>query len=123
MKGVCTMTDFKLTDDWDIAIDEQGEISTTESIRQAVLVRLKWFLDEWRLGPTLGFPYFEEVFQKNPNVSKIKQYIRETVIAVEGVTKITKVEIAVDKQKRTAVFYVTFATAYETYTQEVMLNG
>lgn len=116
------MIDFELTDDWDIAIDDEGDISTTDSVRQAVIIRLKWFLGEWRLGTSLGFPYFEEVFKKNPNVSKIKQYIRETVISVDGVTKVIKVEIAVDKQQRTAVFHVTFATNYETYTEEVILS-
>lgn len=116
------MIDFKLDGNWDLDISDTGEISTTESIRQAVIIRLKWFLGEWRLGTSLGFPYFEEVFQKNPNVSKIKQYIRESVIAVEGVTRVQKVDIAVDKKQRTAVFYVTFTTSFETYTEEVILN-
>lgn len=116
------MIDFKLTDDWDLVVTENGDIETTTSINQAVVIRLKWFLAEWRLGPSLGFPYWEEVFLKNPNVPKIKQYIRETVIAVNGVTKVKSVDIAVDKQQRVAVFTVTFTTEYGTYTEEVTLN-
>lgn len=66
------MLDIRLNEDGDIAISKNGDISTTESVRQAVMIRLRWIYDEWRLGPELGFPWFEEVFIKNPNTIKIK---------------------------------------------------
>ena len=53
------MLDFKLTRDWDLELSDTGNISTTDSICQAVKLRLLWFFSEWRLGDDLGFPYFE----------------------------------------------------------------
>lgn len=115
------MIDFKLNENWDLDISETGDISTTTSIRQAVIIRLKWFLEEWRLGTSLGFPYREEVFRKNPNISKIKQLVRETVVAVDGVTRVMYVTISVDNRTRKALINVTFATSEETYKEEVVL--
>ena len=60
------MIDILLEEDGDIAVSEVGDISITNSVRQAVLIRLRWIYNEWRLGPELGFPWFEQVFVKNP---------------------------------------------------------
>ena len=54
------MLDIMLDADGDIKVSATGDISKTESVRQAVLVRLRWLYSEWRLGPELGFPWFEE---------------------------------------------------------------
>ena len=79
------MLDIKLNADGDLDVSAFGDISTTESVRQAVLIRLRWIYDEWRLGPEYGFPWFEEVFVKNPNTVKIKQLIREEILKVSEV--------------------------------------
>ena len=80
------MTDIMLDKAGDIKVSAVGDISLTESVRQAVLIRLRWIYQEWRLGPTMGFPWFEEVFVKNPNTVKIRQLIRDEIMQVEGVT-------------------------------------
>lgn len=79
------MLDIRLNEDGDIAISKNGDISTTESVRQAVMIRLRWIYDEWRLGPELGFPWFEEVFIKNPNTIKIKTLVRDEILKVKEV--------------------------------------
>jgi len=81
--------DIRLNEDGDIAISENGDISTTESVRQAVMIRLRWIYDEWRLGPELGFPWFEEVFIKNPNTIKIKTLVRNEILKVKEVKAAT----------------------------------
>ena len=78
------MTDIRLGKDGDIVVSEIGDISLTESVRQAVLIRLRWIYQEWRLGPEMGFPWFEEVFIKNPNTVKIRSLIRDEIMQVEG---------------------------------------
>jgi hypothetical protein len=47
-------------------MSETADISVGHSIRQDVKILLQCFLAEWRFAPGLGFPYFEEVFVKNP---------------------------------------------------------
>ena len=81
------MIDIMLGDDYDILLTEWGDINLTRSIKQNILIRLKWFFQEWRLGPELGFPWFEEVLIKNPNMQKIKGLIQNTILDVDGVTR------------------------------------
>ena len=71
------MKDILLTADGGLAIGETGDISITDSVRQAIRVRLRWFFQEWRLGPEIGIPYYEEILVKNPNNLRIKQSIRD----------------------------------------------
>lgn len=116
------MLDFKLTKDGDLELTEGGDILPTESICQAVRVRLLWFFEEWRLGPDMGFPYFEEVFVKNPSEAKIRHLIRETVMEVEGVTDVESIEYSVNKRTREAAIAVVFCTDEETFREEVNIQ-
>lgn len=117
------MLDIKLNDDGDLDVSPFGDISTTESVRQAVLIRLRWIYDEWRLGPEYGFPWFEEVFVKNPNTVKIKQLIREEILKVTEVKAAEVTRVDYDPAKRTAKFYYTVKVGEETYREEVTLYG
>lgn len=116
------MLDFKLTEDGDLELTEEGDILTTESICQAVRVRLRWFLEEWRLGPKMGFPYFEEVFVKNPSEAKIRHLVRETVMSVDGVTDVESIEYSTDRKTRSSTIAVVFCTDEETFREEVNIR-
>jgi hypothetical protein len=115
--------DIKLNADGDLDVSTFGDISMTESVRQAVLIRLRWIYDEWRLGPEYGFPWFEEVFVKNPNTIKIKQLVREEILKVSEVRAAEVTKIDYDPAKRTAKFYYTVKVGEETYREEVTLYG
>lgn len=96
------MIDLKLDSNGDLELSAAGDVIPTDSIAQAVRIRLLWFFEEWRLGPELGFPYFEHLFVKNPNEMKLRHLIRETVMAVEGVTDVTEITFQIDKKTRQA---------------------
>ena len=96
------MNDILLTDDGDLYITEQGDIVLTESVSQAIRIRLRWFLNEWKFNPALGIPYFEEVLIKNASTFRIEQLITEQILAVEGVTSVESVKITVSREDRTA---------------------
>ncbi len=117
------MTDIKLNSEGDIAVSNMGDISLTESICQAVLVRLRWIYGEWRLGPEFGFAWFENVFVKSPNLERICSLIRTEIMDVEGVKKASVSVKAHDKKKREVIFAYTFSTDDETYNEEVTLYG
>ena len=116
------MLDLKLTKAGDLELNDTVDISPTDSICQAVRVRLLWFLGEWRLGPELGFPYFEEVFIKNPSEAKIRHYVRETVMEVDGVTNVTDITFSIDKYTREATIAVSFCTDEDTFKEEVKIK-
>lgn len=117
------MIDIMLDSDGDIKVSATGDISLTKSVRQAVLIRLRWIYNEWRLGPTMGFKWFEEVFVKNPNTVKIKQLIREEIMQVEGVTAASVISVTYDRAKRAAAFVYTCSVGEETFKEEVTLYG
>ena len=109
------MTDIRLGKDGDIVVSEIGDISLTESVRQAVLIRLRWIYQEWRLGPEMGFPWFEEVFIKNPNTVKIRSLIRDEIMQVEGVTAAEVTSVDYDRAQRAATFKFTCSVGEATY--------
>ena len=96
------MIDLKLDATGDLELSAAGDISATDSIVQAVRIRLLWFFGEWRLMPSLGFPYFENLLVKNPNESKLRHLIRETVMSVDGVTDVSEILFNIDKKSRRA---------------------
>ena len=112
------MVDIKLNRDGDIDVSAIGDNSLTESVRQAVLIRLRWIYDEWRLGPELGFPWFEEVFVKNPNAVKIRSLIRDEIMQVEGVTAAEVTSVNYDRTKRAASFVFTCSVGEAAYREE-----
>lgn len=117
------MLDIQLDKNGDLAVSETGDIFMTQSVKQAVLIRLRWIYNEWRLGPELGFPWFEEVFVKNPNTLKIRQLIREEILKVDEVVSATVASVQYDKAKRACTFVYQFSTDEDTYREEATLYG
>ena len=117
------MVDIKLNSNGDLDISEFGDISLTDSTCQAVKIRLLWIQGEWKLGPELGFPYFEELFIKNPNIDNLRQLIRLEIVSVEGVEDAEVTDIEYSSSKRTAKIFFTFTVAEEKYREEIVLYG
>lgn len=117
------MKDILLTEDGDLAISETGDISITDSVRQAIRVRLRWFFQEWRLGPEIGIPYYEEILVKNPNDLRIKQIIRDEILTVEEIDDVRNIVFSVDSKARTAVISFMAAVGDETFREEVLIDA
>ena len=111
------MIDLKLDATGDLELSAAGDISATDSIVQAVRIRLFWFFGEWRLMP----PYFENLLVKNPNESKLRHLIRETVMSVDGVTDVSEILFNIDKKSRRASVGITFNTDEDSFREEVKI--
>lgn len=116
------MVDIMLDKNGDIAVSENGDISLTKSICQAVQIRLKWISEEWRLGPELGFAWFDEVFVKNPNLENVKQLLRSEMLQVEGVEEADVTKIEFHTRERKVNFGCYFVVNGETYNEEATIN-
>lgn len=117
------MTDIWLNDDMDILLTEQGDIIISENVTQAIKVRLLWILGEWRLGPSLGFPWFDEVFVKRPDTEEIETAIRDTILSVEGVKDCEVNLLSYDAVTRKVIFEYNANTIDGLISEEVVLNG
>jgi len=113
--------DILLTLDGDLRINETGDIELTDSIRQAIRIRLLWFFSEWRFEPEWGIPYFEQVFIKNPNLLRIRSIIRAEILAVDGVDSVRSIDISVDTVKRNAAISFVVLIGNEDYRDEVVI--
>ena len=87
------MKDLLLDRYGDLVVNERGDITITDSVAQAIIVRLRWFFNEWRFAPQYGVPYFEEILIKNPNKLRIIQIIREEVMSVDEVESVDNINV------------------------------
>ena len=113
------MLDILLTSDGDLSVTEWGDIVLTESVRQAIRIRLLWFFGEWRFAPDIGIPYWEEFFVKNPNLSRIRRIVRNEVLSVREVNDVREIQIDIVNQTRAATISFVAATNEETFREEV----
>lgn len=95
------MKDILLNGSGDIKLDSKGDLQFTDSVSQAIAIRLRWFENEWKLGPSLGIPYYEEVFIKNPSTLLLEDRIMEAIYDVDEVDDIKNLTLKLDKYSRT----------------------
>lgn len=118
------MRDIRLDDGWDISISgETGDVEMASSPIQEAMIRLRWFFAEWVFNDTLGVPYFEHVFVKNPNLEYIKALLKEEILKVEGVLAVTGLSLHFDRARRAAIVSFAVKTDEGTFRREVDLHG
>lgn len=114
--------DILLDGDGDLAVSDTGDIALTQSVRQAILIRLRWFLTEWRLGPGIGVDYWGTILVKNPNLVKVRQAIRNEILSVDEVQAVNYVKVDYNAKTRQTVITYEAVTDEETFREEVKIN-
>lgn len=117
------MKDILLDNDGDIKLTQNGDVTMTNSVIQAVMIKIKWFFQEWVYDPELGIPYFDIVFIKNPDVEEIEELLSDEILEIEEVTDVIEMEVNIDVGKRIAIIKFTIETNESTYSREVELHG
>ena len=102
--------DIQMTESGDIAF-LSCDLYPTDSVKQQILIKLRWFLNEWRYNPAFGIDYYGSVLVKKPNELKICAMITSEVKSIPDVIRVENCRIAIDAKTRVAK--VTF-TAYTT---------
>jgi hypothetical protein len=115
------MKDILLTPDGDINIQPTGDIGITDSVRQAVRIRLLWFFSEWRFAPSYGVPYYEEILIKNPDKERIKRIIREEAMSVKEVQDVKNIMLDINTSTRHARAAFDIVIECETFREEVLI--
>ena len=116
------MLDILLNRDGDLHITETGDISLTQSVRQAVKIRLLWFFREWRFAPQNGVPYYEEILVKNPNLERIRRIVKNEVQSVAEVTAVRNIRVEYNNATRQARIFYFLVVGEETYREEVVID-
>ena len=128
------MNDLLLDKDGDLHIKEvygtdvQGnpylvsaDVVKTNSIAQAIKIRLQWFFNEWIFNPEYGVKYFEYFFVKNPSKVLIISALNQQIMSVDGVDSVRDIEIEIDNSKRSAVITYEAVIGEEALREEVKI--
>jgi len=105
------MKDILLDASGDLTFNDSGDIQFTDSVSQAIAIRLKWFQNEWRLGPELGIPYYEEAFIKNPSTVLLEERMRTAISEVKEVEEIEELTLSLNRTTRKLNVYFKVKTA------------
>ena len=116
------MKDILLDNNGDIYINEESDIELTDSVLQAVRIRLKWFLGECSLyDEEVGTDYYGVILVKNPDKTLAATEIRSQIMLVDEVTDVLSVDITVDSLTRKGKISYIFKTDTGTYGDEVKI--
>lgn len=88
------------TGDLDLSNGDLYLIEGNDAIAQHVSQRFKTFLAEWFLDETVGVPYFDYIFRKNPNPVVIDAVLKRTALESPGVVELTSWELSIDSARR-----------------------
>lgn len=116
------MYDLKLDSSGDLEISDTGDVILTQSVSQAIKIRLRWLLGEWRFAPDAGIPYFERIMVKKPDIVSVKQIFRSEIMAVDGMTDVENLEISIDPKSRLATVTFDGTADGEDFSEEVPIS-
>lgn len=118
------MNDIQMTQGGDIYFNKNFDIQVTDSVAQAVRIRLRWFFAEWRFAPKRGVKYFQYVFVKRPNRQLVVSLVKSVITEVEGISSVDNVSMEINNRTRRAV--LKFTAKLDTgqrYTDEVDIES
>lgn len=87
------------TDTHDLVVRD-GDLVVESSVAQAIKMRILFFRGEWFLNTSVGIPYYEEVFIKQPNLDHLSGLFRRVIIQTPGVTELLSFSLDFDDTTR-----------------------
>lgn len=95
--------DFLADENGDLAV-VNGDfvlVSGIDATVQYLTQSLKLFLGEWFLDETKGFPWFDQVFIKNPNPAVLDSVFKKFIIDLPGVIELVSFDLSFLPAQRT----------------------
>ena len=111
--------DLALDSTWDLYFSPDGDVAVTDSLRQAIQIKLRWALGEWIYNEELGIPYFEKILVKKPDTQEISTIIRTTLLEFAEVKSVKYCTVEVDHDTRKCTCKFSVVTDKETIESEV----
>ena len=92
------MSDIALDSDGDLLIENDALVLVEgdDAIVQHLSIRFRFVLGEWFLDTRLGIPYFDEILVKNPDFSRVRGILRQTILTTPGIASIEKFSLQFD---------------------------
>lgn len=96
------MTDIGQTTDGDIDVTSNSPYLVTgvDEVEQLLRQRLRTFYGEWFLDTEIGVPYFQDIFQKNPNPVSIESAFKNVILNTPGFQELSEFQLDIDASLR-----------------------
>ncbi|MCM3488771.1 DUF2634 domain-containing protein [Alkalihalophilus marmarensis] len=109
------MKTLYLNRDGDLEFDSNGELKVVtekDELIQEVRMMIQTNIGEWFLDPELGFDH-STVLVKQPDYEVIRGTITESILKVERVDRVDKIEFEFDRTNRTlSIHFVAISDDY-----------
>lgn len=92
--------DLLLTRDGDMLVTDNGDLRVDDSVLQKILIRIRWFLSEWRWNTNEGLPYWERLLKKNPDTDLFISDMRSKILEVSEVKRVDELKYEIDAKTR-----------------------
>jgi hypothetical protein len=105
--------DLKLdsvTKDIQIVDGNPSLTSGIDAIRQHLQMRMSTFRGEWFLDPTVGVPYFDDVFKKNPDLTILNAVFTKAILDTPGVVSLTTLSFDLQTDRSLVVTFQAVTT-------------
>ena len=112
-----TFVSRKLNENNDIFVDNTRNLAliyNEDQIIQAIRTRLLFFLGEYFLDSTVGFPWYELVLKSNVNTSSIESRIKLEITNTPGFTRLTYFEMELSSSRVLSVVFRGIINGQET---------
>lgn len=93
------MKSFLTDENNDLYLNGQNQVATgsdNEAIAQIVINALRTIKGELQLNIDSGVPYFETIFNKNPDIQLWQGFMIEEAEKIDGVIKVDSMDITID---------------------------
>ena len=88
------------THDLYIRSGQMARVTEIDWIVQKITTLLLFFLGEWWLNRTAGFPWYQEIFVKTQDPAEADRKVKALILGVPGVKSILKYEGTFDAASR-----------------------
>lgn len=97
-------------------------VSGIDAIAQACKLMVQLFAGEWFLDQTLGIPYFEDIFIKNPNVPAIREIFKQKLLTVVGILDVLQINLSFESVRRTLTIRFRCSTDLGEINEQIVLT-
>lgn len=94
--------------------NQQGFLTDTAAVAQAIKTSLLLFQAEWWLDLTAGLPLWQDILGSRNNTQYITLLIQEVILGVPYVQAITSISSTFDHTTRQFTFQATVTTSFST---------
>lgn len=107
-------------DDWTFGRGRANYKSASNAIGQNIVTRLRSFKRDWYLDNNANIDWITLLGTRGITTNEIRDQVERTVKATEGVARINKIEVNLDRVQRTVTININVT---DIYNEQLLIEG